>query len=111
MLASLALLTATVWLANWDESKQLISTGVPMVLMAAMTILAIVQNFVQKFLSASWMANATYFEMASAVIQIVLAFVLVGLALELIRIGYGNIQEARDEHDTIIADGGGPNDD
>ena len=70
-----------------------------MVRMTAMTIrallyLAIVQNFVQKFLNASWMANATYFEMASVVLQIVLAFVLVGFALKFIWIGYGNPREA-----------------
>nr|WP_253741636.1 carbon starvation CstA 5TM domain-containing protein [Halorientalis sp. IM1011] len=28
LLAALALLTGTVWLANWEGSKQLVSTGV-----------------------------------------------------------------------------------
>jgi carbon starvation protein len=115
LLAALALLTATVWLANWDESKQLISTGVPMVLMSGVTILALlylalIQNFAEKFLNPSWMASATAFEMASAVIQIVLALVLVGLALALVRIGYGNIRSAR-EGGAVAADGGEPSDD
>ncbi|MGM0606482.1 MAG: carbon starvation CstA family protein, partial [Halobacteriota archaeon] len=38
LLAALALLTATVWLANWDDTKQLISTGVPMAIMVTITI-------------------------------------------------------------------------
>src|SRR6056297_3592566 len=41
LLAALALLTATVWLANWDEAKQLVSTGVPMVVMASITVLGL----------------------------------------------------------------------
>ena len=111
LLAALALLTATVWLANWDESKQLVSTGVPMVLMSAVTViallyLALVQNFAQKFLDPSWMAEATIASMASAVVQIAIALVLVGLALALVRIGYGNIRAARGEGGAIAADGG-----
>ena len=115
LLAALALLTATVWIANWDESKQLVSTGVPMVLMTAVTILAllylaIVQNFVNKFLDPEWMADATIAAMASAVVQIALALVLVGLAVSLVRIGYGNIRAARGDS-TVAADGGEPSDD
>jgi carbon starvation protein len=116
LLAALALLTATVWLANWDESKQLISTGVPMALMGVMTILALLylaffQNIADKFLNPSWMADATAFEMASAVLQIAIALVLVGLALALVRMGYSNIQEARGERGAVAADGGEPSDD
>ncbi|MFB6095559.1 MAG: carbon starvation protein A, partial [Halodesulfurarchaeum sp.] len=33
LLAALALLTATVWLANWKSTKQLVSTGIPMAIM------------------------------------------------------------------------------
>jgi carbon starvation protein len=116
LLAALALLTATVWLANWDESKQLISTGVPMALMSVVTILALlylafVQNFAQKFLDSAWMAEATALEMFSAVLQIVIALVLVGLALALVRMGYSNIQQARGGTEAVAADGGEPSDD
>jgi len=41
LLAALALLTGTVWLANWDDSKQLVSTGVPMALMVVVTVLGL----------------------------------------------------------------------
>jgi len=41
LLAALALLTATVWLANWDESKQLVSTGLPMAIMVTITVLGL----------------------------------------------------------------------
>jgi len=116
LLAALALLTATVWLAHWDESKQLISTGVPMALMSVVTILALlylafVQNFAQKFLDSAWMAEATALEMFSAVLQIVIALTLVGLALALARMGYSNIQQARGGTEAVAADGGEPTDD
>ncbi len=100
LLAALALLTATVWLANWDESKQLISTGVPMAVMVSITILglgwlAFYENIYAKFLSDAWMAEATLSAQLSAVVQIVLALTLIGLALALVRIGYTNIKDAR----------------
>jgi carbon starvation protein len=111
LLAALALLTATVWLANWDESKQLISTGGPMVLMSVVTIcallyLALVQNFAQKFLDSAWMAEATTTEMLSAGLQIVIALVLVWLAISLVWIGYGNIKQVRGRGEAVAADGG-----
>ncbi|PSP74179.1 carbon starvation protein A [Halobacteriales archaeon QS_3_64_16] len=116
LLAALALLTATVWLANWDESKQLISTGVPMALMSVVTILALlylafVQNFAQKFLDSAWMAEATALDMFSAGLQIVISLVLVGLALALVKMGYTNIQQARGGTEAVAADGGEPTDD
>ena len=116
LLAALALLTATVWLANWDDSKQLVSTGVPMALMTVVTILAllylaVVQNFLQKFLAPSWMAEASALDMFSAGLQIIVALVLVGLAVALIRMGYANIQNARRGTGAVAADGGEPTDD
>ncbi|WP_135821641.1 carbon starvation CstA family protein [Halostella litorea] len=100
LLAALALLTATVWLANWSDTKQLISTGVPMAIMTTITVLALlylafVQNFQQKFLDSEWMAEATTLNMVSSAIQIVIALVLVGLALSLVKMGYENVREAR----------------
>ncbi|KAB1197766.1 MULTISPECIES: carbon starvation protein A [Haloferax] len=100
LLAALALLTATVWLANWDDSKQLISTGGPMVLMVSITTLgllwlAIHDNIYAKFLNSEWMASAEPFAMVSAVVQVILAFTLIYLALSLAKMGYENIQDVR----------------
>ncbi|ELZ31113.1 carbon starvation protein, membrane protein [Halogeometricum pallidum JCM 14848] len=100
LLAALALLTATVWLANWSESKQLLSTGAPMALMTFITIigllwLALHDNVYAKFLNDAWMAEAGAFAMLSAVVQIAIAFVLIYLALSLVVMGYRNIQRVR----------------
>jgi carbon starvation protein len=98
LLAALALLTATVWLANWDDSKQLVSTGVPMAVMTTITILglswlAFYSNLYQNLI----LGQAEGFSsIASSVIQMVLALVLIYIALSLVRMGYQNIQSARD---------------
>ncbi len=102
-LAALALLVATVWLANWDDTKQLLSTGLPMAFMFAITTsallyLAVYQNFYQKFILGQWGdGGVTAYKMASTSIQIVLAFVLVGLALSVLKMGYDNVTEAREK--------------
>ncbi|WP_424007322.1 carbon starvation CstA family protein [Haloferax denitrificans] len=100
LLAALALLTATVWLANWDDSKQLLSTGLPMALMTTITSLGLLwlafhDNIYAKFMNPDWLDSAGTFAMVSAVVQIVLALVLVYLALSLAKIGYDNIKDAR----------------
>ncbi|MDR9445544.1 MAG: carbon starvation CstA family protein [Haloquadratum sp.] len=105
LLAALALLTATVWLANWDDTKQLISTGVPMAIMVVITVsgllwLALHSNLYSKFLNPEWMATAGTVPMLSAAVQILLALVLVYLGLSLVRMGYSNIQ-------TVKRSGGG----
>jgi carbon starvation protein len=109
LLAALALLTATVWLANWDDSKQLISTGVPMVVMTVITVLgllwlAIYENIYTNILQGG--ADSTSALISSAV-QAALAFVLIYLALSLVRIGYANIRDVRREGGTV----GTPSDD
>jgi len=97
LLAALALLTATVWLANWDESKQLVSTGVPMVIMVTITVLglswvALWDNLYQGLI----LGNAGGLgSQISAAVQMGLAFVLIYLGLSLVRIGYGNITSVR----------------
>jgi carbon starvation protein len=111
-LAALALLVATIWLANWDDSKQLISTGAPMAIMFAVTTtallyLAFYQNLYQKFLNDAWMADATAIAMASTAVQIVIALVLVGLALSLAYMGITNVRKARTTG-PAVADGGDP---
>ncbi|WP_137284137.1 carbon starvation CstA family protein [Halorussus salinisoli] len=115
LLAALALLTATVWLANWDDSKQLISTGVPMALMGSITVLglgwlAFHDNLYVKFIQSS-PAEMTIAQTLSAITQMVLALVLIGLALSLIRMGYRNIQQVRGARGTPVADGGEPDGD
>jgi carbon starvation protein len=117
LLAALALLTATVWLANWDDDKQLISTGVPMAIMTTITVLALLylalyQNFWQKFVQGNWgEAGATLGSQASVAVQIVIALVLVGLALSLVKMGYENIQDVRRGSGAAVADGGHEADD
>ncbi len=93
LLAALALLTGTVWLANWDKSKQLASTGVPMAIMVTITILglswiAFYENIYSGLLQGG---AANLGAQVSLVVQTVLAFVLIYLGLSLVRIGYGNI--------------------
>ncbi|WP_251329016.1 carbon starvation CstA family protein [Haloplanus pelagicus] len=114
-LAALALLVATVWLANWDDQKQLISTGAPMAFMLVITTtallyLALYQNLYQKFIQGNWAGGGTTIEMASAGIQIVIALVLVWLALSLAYMGINNIRNARGTG-AAVADGGEPSDD
>ncbi|WP_284012719.1 carbon starvation CstA family protein [Halobaculum litoreum] len=116
LLAALALLTATVWLANWSDSKQLISTGGPMAVMTTITIigllwLALHDNLYAKFLNDAWMAEATTVAMMSAIVQIVIAFVLIYLALSLVKMGYENIRDARGDAGGAVATDGGRADD
>ena len=100
LLAALALLTATVWLANWKSTKQLLSTGLPMALMTTVTItallyLALWQNLAQKLLDPAWMAENSLFDTLSIGVQIVVALILVYLGITLVRIGIQNVREAR----------------
>jgi carbon starvation protein len=96
-LAALALLSATLWLANWDDSKQLISTGVPMALMLVVTVSALLWIGLYRaptdLLDAADTAAAV-----SAGIQSVIALVLAGLAIALAWMGYKNIRAARDSY-------------
>jgi carbon starvation protein len=115
LLAALALLTATVWLANWDDSKQLISTGVPMAIMVTITTLglawlAFYSNLYTKFIQGN-PAELGTFGILSAIVQIVLALTLIFLALSLVKMGYDNIQNVRSGTGALATDGGTPDDD
>ncbi|MFW5935598.1 MAG: carbon starvation protein A, partial [Halolamina sp.] len=97
LLAALALLTATVWLANWDESKQLISTGLPMAGMVVITLLAFTfiafyQNAYVGLIAGGAEGTAAQI---SSVVQIAIALLLMYLAVALVRIGYENITTIR----------------
>jgi len=115
-LAALALLVATIWLANWSDSKQLISTGGPMAIMFVVTITALLylslyQNLYQKFVLGNWPSEpVTMLMQVAAAIQILIALILVYLAISLLKMGYENIQEAR-SGEAVAADGGEPTDD
>ncbi|WP_224333404.1 carbon starvation CstA family protein [Haloprofundus halobius] len=105
LLAALALLTGTVWLANWSDSKQLVSTGGPMVLMVTITVIglswiAFHDNLYMKFLDSEWLAAASLFEILAGVAQIVIALTLIYLALSLVKLGYENIQKVRGDPST-----------
>ena len=108
LLAALALLTATVWLANWDESKQLISTGVPMAIMTTITVLGLAWlAFYENLYINLIQGGAETTEGAiSAGVQMVLAIVLITLALLLVRLGYQSISEARRGPETPAAEPG-----
>ncbi|WP_226038847.1 carbon starvation CstA family protein [Natrinema sp. DC36] len=108
LLAALALLTATVWLANWDDSKQLVSTGVPMAVMVTITVLglswlAFYENLYLNILNGG--AETTE-ALVSSFVQMVLALVLITLALMLVRLGYQNIQSVRRGPETPAAEPG-----
>ncbi|MFB6068638.1 MAG: carbon starvation protein A [Halobacterium sp.] len=97
LLAALALLTGTVWLANWDESKQLVSTGVPMAIMVTITVLALGWvAFKEQLLDQLINGGASSLSgQVSAGVRVVLALVLIYLALSLVRMGYQNISRVR----------------
>ena len=101
LLAALALLTATVWLANWQDDKQLYSTGVPMAIMVTITVLglawlAFYSNLYQNVIQGGAGDTAA---LISSVVQMVLALVLIGLALGLVKKGYDNISTVQDRSD------------
>ena len=112
LLAAMALLTVTIWIANWDESKQLISTGVPLVLMATITTAGLLwvsmyQVLGGRLLGITAEAETTLLGQVSAVVQVLIALTLVFLALSLLWMGYGNIKEiGRIGDEPAVADGG-----
>jgi len=115
-LAALALLVATIWLANWDDNKQLISTGGPMALMLVITITALLYKSLYewlylKFIMGQWgEAGMTTAAAISTGLQIAIALVLVGLALSIAYMGITNIQQARSGA-AVATDGGETADD
>ncbi|MFT4890799.1 MAG: carbon starvation protein [Halobacteriales archaeon] len=111
LLASLALLTATVWLANWKPNKQLISSGVPSVLMAVITVsallyLAFYQNLYLKFVQGEWAGSGGLTAQISTGVQIIVALVLIYLGVSLLWMAYKNISSVRSESPAAVADGG-----
>ncbi|GAB3689236.1 carbon starvation protein A [Salinarchaeum chitinilyticum] len=114
LLAAMALLTATVWIANWDDTKQLVSTGVPMALMAVFSICGLLWTTLYTVLGGRLLgetadAETEILAQLSAVAQLIIGLTLVGLALGLLWMGYNNITEVRDfGGERVAADGGDP---
>jgi carbon starvation protein len=98
LLAALALLTGTVWLANWDESKQLVSTGVPMAIMVTITTLGLAWTaFKEQLWDLLIQGGASNLgTQISASVRLLLGAVLILLGLGLVRIGYQNITTTRE---------------
>jgi len=114
LLAALALLTVTVWLANWDETKQLATTGVPMLIMSVVTIAGLLWVSMYQVLGGRLLGVTEGAEQAteplgqiSAVVQVVIALTMVFIALSLLWMGYGNIQEIRQPGGEPTATDGG----
>ena len=109
LLASLALLTGTVWLANWDKSKQLVSTGGPMVLMAFITVIGLTWTALYTILGGRLLgitaeAETSLLGQSSAVVQIIIIATLIWLALSLLKIGYDNMTAAGETDSGLAAD-------
>ena len=97
LLAALALLAGTVWLANWSDDKQLYSTGVPMAIMVTITVLGLAWlAFFQNIYQTIIVDGASGVQLFATVVQSLLALVLIGLALALVKKGYDNIGTVRD---------------
>jgi carbon starvation protein len=110
-LAALALLVATVWLANWDDSKQLVSTGAPLVFMLGVTVIALLWIGVLR--NPTDILAGNYDSTIGAVslaLQSVIALVLVGLILGIVYYGFHSISDARDgiDRDAVVGSEGGP---
>ena len=110
-LAALALLAATLWLANWDDRKQLISTGLPMAVMLAVTLTALLWIGLYRAPVAMLEADTT-FQMVSFAAQSVIALVLAGLAGSVAWMGFKNIRSVRGGvRGGVATDGGASEDD
>ncbi|ELY93406.1 carbon starvation protein CstA [Natrialba hulunbeirensis JCM 10989] len=109
LLASLALLTGTIWLANWSKTKQLVSTGGPMALMGFITVCGLVwvggyQIIGGRLLGITAEAETGIIGIGSAIAQVLIIATLLYLALSLFKIGYDNLQTARDSGTGVAAD-------
>ena len=114
LLAAMALLTVTVWIANWDDTKQLATTGVPMLLMSVITIAGLLWVSLYQVLGGRLLGvtegaaqSTDIIGQISAVFQVAIALILVFLAVSLLWMGYGNIREiGRIGEEPAATDGG-----
>lgn len=89
-----SMLTVALWLANWDDTKRVGITGLLIgsgfVLCASTSALLYLgtKNLSTKLLSAAWATQATPAQRLSVLVQVVVALVVVGLAVALVREAY-----------------------
>ncbi|SDL88999.1 carbon starvation protein [Halogranum gelatinilyticum] len=112
-LAALALLSATLWLANWNDSKQLISTGVPMAIMLAVTLSALlwIGLYRTPLAAITALGEGSTLEAVSFAIQSLIALAMVYLASSIVWMGYKNLRDVRGSLGAVATDGGEPRDD
>ncbi|WP_255191187.1 carbon starvation CstA family protein [Natronobeatus ordinarius] len=109
LLAVLALLVATVWLANWSDTKQLLTTGVPLVFMTVVTTVGLVWLALLSNTQAIMEIGELNAASVALALQSLIALVLVALALSLIYMGVTNIRESRAGVGAdAVTDGGQP---
>jgi carbon starvation protein len=103
-LAALALLAATLWLANWNDQKQLISTGGPMALMLVITVTALLWIGLYRA-PTEFLAATNFAAQVSFAIQAIISLILAALAISLSWMGYKNIRDVRDSYTgTVTSD-------
>ncbi len=95
LLAVLALLVATIWLANWSDSKQLLSTGIPLIFMTVVTTVGLVWLALLNNTQSIMEIGEVNFATVALALQSLIALILVGLALALLYMGVTSIREAR----------------
>ena len=111
-LAALALLVATVWLANWDRKKQLYSTGLPLAFMLLVTVIALLWIGLYRNPTTILSGGAGgIVATVSLALQSVIALVLVGLIVGLAYLGVNDILAQRRAPGTVATDGGAEGDD
>ncbi len=110
-LAALALLVATIWLANWSDNKQLLSTGIPLIFMISVTIIGLLWIALLRNPGDIMSPETGTIEMVSLGLQSAIALTLVGLTLALLRLGYQSVSEARQGLDSDGVTGTEPSDD
>ncbi|QZA89675.1 carbon starvation protein A [Salinarchaeum sp. IM2453] len=115
LLAALAFLAVTVWITNWDKTKQTYSMTIPMVIMLFITIASLIWTAGYTILGGRLLgitadAETEIVEQLAAVVQIGVALTLITLALSLVWIGYNHIKDIRQESGTTVTDGGADDD-
>ncbi len=116
LLAAIALTVGTVWIANWDRTKQLYSTSIPLAVMLVITVSSLLWTAFYtviggRLLGITGSAATGWADQLAAVFQVTIALTLVGLALAIVWIGYKNVRSVRGAGQSVRADSGPVDDD
>jgi len=116
LLAAIALTVGTVWIANWDRTKQLYSTSIPLAVMLVITVSSLLWTAFYtviggRLLGITGSAATGWADQLAAVFQVTIALTLVGLALAIVWIGYKNVRSVRGTGQSVRADSGPVDDD